>query len=329
MNTQNNLMHSDDGNISKEALQNASAILALLHGKSDSICRLFRKEISVDKSALSSLNEQILEKLSIHPNCSVTTSVDVTLSNKRILTFDKWADFENYDFSKETSSTKVVFIQWDFLLQLEHYKIPQRHTVNVRISSTPNPSDFFRALLSGGFDENDDFDIQSSTMVCRVDFVNHTLAEELINITEKWNDLCEKAASDVRKINKFAFKHRSLLASIFEMLFQVASAALLGSMIKILINQNVVNLSLELVLYGCVAAFPYFRITRFISRELGQKLYDAFSRALDMRIFKLTRGDERELEKTKKNNAIGKEIAWFVINLIASVAISALFFIIE
>ena len=329
MSNQNNLIHSDDGSISKEVLQNASAILALLHGKSDSICRLFRKEISVDKAALSSLNEQILEKLSIHPNCAVTTSVDVTLSNKRIVTFDKWADFESYDFSIESSSTKAVFIQWDFLLQLEHYKIPQRHTVSVRISSTPNPSDFFRALLSGGFDENDDFDIQSSTMVCRVDFVNHTLAEELINITEKWNDFCEKASSDVRKINKFAFKHRGLLASIFEMVFQVASAALLGSIIKILINQSVVNLSLELVLYGCIAAFPYFRITRFISHELGQKLYDAFLRALDMRIFSLTRGDERELEKTKKNNAIGKEIALFVINLIISVAISALFFILE
>lgn len=45
-------------------LQNANALLALLHGKSDSICRLFKKEILVGKDDLSSLNNNMIDKLS-------------------------------------------------------------------------------------------------------------------------------------------------------------------------------------------------------------------------------------------------------------------------
>ncbi len=39
-------------------LHNASALLALLHGKSDSICRIFNKEIMVGKTELKTLNDK-------------------------------------------------------------------------------------------------------------------------------------------------------------------------------------------------------------------------------------------------------------------------------
>ena len=84
---------------------------------------------------------------------------------------------------------------------ISNYEVPQRHTVNVRISSNPNPSDFFKVLLSGGFDESHDLDIQS----CTVDFVNNTLAEELVNVAEHWNELCECAYSKKGAGTSFSF----------------------------------------------------------------------------------------------------------------------------
>lgn len=329
MDIRNDLVQAEENLLTKENIQNASALLPLLHGKSDSICRLFKKEIIVDKSALKSLNQMMLEKLSLHPNGAVTTAIDVALSNKRVVSFKSWAEFDQYDFSVENSSTKTVFLQWDFFLQLDQYKVPQRHTVSVRISSSPNPSDFFRALLSGGFDEESDIELQSSTMVCRVDFVNHALAEELINVAEKWNELNEKPISSGKLINKVAYRKRDALANISEILFEFFLAFSLATVMKMLVVNGYLRLSADVVLYTVIALFPYFRLVRFFSRQIGQWLYNAFSKALDMRIFMLTRGDKKEIEKARQDSAIGKEVALFVFNILASIGVSLFFFMME
>ena len=64
---------SSDKTLTTEYLRNANALLALLHGKSDSVCRFFDKEIIVDINQLDSLNSLILEKLSLHNVSTITT----------------------------------------------------------------------------------------------------------------------------------------------------------------------------------------------------------------------------------------------------------------
>ena len=86
-------------------LKNASAWLALMHGKSDSICRLFKKEILVNKHDLASLNQSMVDKLSLHNVSTIITSIDITFSNKRVLTFKSWQEFETFDFKTINSST--------------------------------------------------------------------------------------------------------------------------------------------------------------------------------------------------------------------------------
>lgn len=101
---------------SKEDMQNASALLALLHGKSDSICRFFNKEIIVDKSQIKTLNEMIIEKLMLHNVSEITTSMDIVFENKKITTFKSFEEFLKHDFEIINNVTKSIFIQWDFLL---------------------------------------------------------------------------------------------------------------------------------------------------------------------------------------------------------------------
>lgn len=178
-----------------ENLVNASCLLSLMHGKNDSLCKLFEKEINVSKCSIAQLHHTIIEKLSLHQVTAIVTSVDISLRNKKILTFKTFDEFNTYDFTKINSSIKSIYLKWDFMIRFPNYTTPQRHTLGVRIASTPDPSDAFKILLSGGFDENADVDVQSCTLICKVDFINNTLAEELINIVETWNDLCECAVS--------------------------------------------------------------------------------------------------------------------------------------
>lgn len=48
-----------------------------------------------------------------------------------------------------------------------------------------------------------------------------------------------------------------------------------------------------------------------------------------MRIFMLTRGDKKEIEKAWQDSAIGKEVALFVFNILASIGVSLFFFMME
>lgn len=314
---------------SKENIQNASALLALLHGKSDSLCRLFSKEIFVGIEDLQSLNDMIIQKLSLHKVNAITTTLDITFANKRILTFKSWSEFESYDFQKINSSTKSIFIQWDFLASLDNFKVPQRHTISVRISSTPNPSDFFKVLLSGGFDEAHDLDIQSCTMICKVDFVNNTLAEELVNVVGHWDDLCECAYSEKGKIRPFLMKHRNICAHIFEICFIISAALIIAISVKWCIEKELFCVTLNLLLYALIAIVPVAEVIKTFSHMGGQRIFNAFGDLMETHIFKLSTGDKKEQQRIEKNSKFGKDLAVFLINVIFSIILSYIFFMLE
>ena len=327
--TENIKTKQEDLLATNENIQNVSAALALLHGKSDSLCRLFRKEIFVAKKDLKALNDMIIEKLSLHKIDAITTTLDITFSNKRILTFKSWLEFESYDFEKINSPTKSVFIQWDFFASLDHFKVPQRHTVSVRISSTPKPSDFFKVLLSGGFDEAHDLDIQSCTMMCKVNFVNNTLAEELVNVVENWNDLCECAYSEKGKIRPFLMKHRNVCAHIFEICLTVSFSFIIAILIKLCIKKGILSITLDLLLYVSVFIIPIASLIKQISSMGGQWIYNAFGDLMETHVFKLSTGDNKEQQRIEKNSKFGKNLTAFLINAVFSIILSYVFFVLE
>lgn len=317
------------GLMSEENLQNASALLALLHGKSDSICRLFKKEIFVQKNDLKALNEMMIAKLSLHNVSAITTSLDITFTNKRVVTFKSWLEFEIYDFSTINAETKSIFIQWDFLALINNYQVPQRHTVSVRISSTPNPSDFFKVLLSGGFDEAHNFDIQSSTMLCKVDFVNNTLAEELVNVAEHWNALCECAYSKKGVLKPFLAIHRNGFAHIFEICLILSLMLIVAISVKLCIQKGVLNLTNELLLYTLIAIIPVAELVKKISHAGAQNIYSTFGNLMDTHIFKISKGDDKKIELIDKVSKFGKEFTLFLVNAAFSIALSVIFFLLE
>lgn len=309
--------------------ENASALLALLHGKSDSICRLFKKEIIVDKAALSSLHNQMIEKLALHSVLASCTSLDVTLKDKNILSFKSWSDFEGYNFSTVNSAVKSIFIQWDFFVQLAGYNVPQRHTVSVRIASTPAPSDVFKVLLSGGFDQADDIDIQSCTMICKVDFINNALAEELVNVAAKWNELCESAYAKKGKLRPCLFKHREFFADIMKYSLWITLSFGTAFIIRYLIKRQSIIITNAHLLYMVIWLFPLLSIWKNIGHYVGKKIYNAFGDVMDTHIFSISRGDQKEHERISQKSDVKKELVWFGVNTIVSVLTSFAFLFLE
>ena len=310
-------------------IKNMSSLLALLHGKNDSLCRVFNREITVNLHDLGDLNKMMLEKLGLHHMAStITTSIDIVFTNKEIHTYKSWDEFERSEWSYINSATKSVFIQWDFFADIDGFAVPQRHTVSVRIASSPNPSDFFKVLLSGGFDEEEDFELQSSTMVCKVDFVNNTLAEELLNVAESWNKLRETAYSKKGMIRTILSKHRSVFAHVFEIATALTLTSIFGIAFKMAVAKGWVEVSIENLACLLIAVPPYFMAVQKIVKTGGNWLYSSFASLMDTHVFNITTGDTKKLECIEKESQFGKEIVAFIGNALFSIILSYVFFII-
>ncbi len=321
-----NIVRGGDGSIiTAESIQNASAVLALLHGKSDSICKVFNKEIIVTISQLKQLNQLIYNKLALHNIGEITTVLDIALANKKILTFKSWYEFELHDFSVDNSSINSIFVQWDFFVALNH-KLPQRHTVSVRISSSPKPSEFFKVILSGGLDEESDIEMRMHTTICKVDFINNTLAEELVNVVEGWNELCESAISKKGRLTKFLCINNDFFAHVIEICFQASAILLIAIIAKCALNQGWITFSNDTLFFLIISLIPLYKILNTISRSMGKEIYNKFGSLMEFHIFDITTGDKKKIEKINNSTDCRKQLFWFVINFLVTLALSLIFF---
>lgn len=272
------------------------------------------------------LEKTINDKLWLNGVENIATTIDIVFNNKEILNFKSLEQLESYNFDILNCSTKSISLEWDFFVKINGYEIPQRHTVSVRIASSPMPSDLFKILLSGGFDESHDLDIQSSTMICKVDFINNILAEELINIVSNWNDLCENAIEEKGKVKRIIHSRRLLIASIAEICTIISFCAICAVGMKIFLNDNS-TFFYEYLPYFIIFSFPCVVAIKKISHFIANLFYDEFGEIMDIHIFNFTSGDKKMIEKCKINSDVKKQIFWLVVDIIISIILSIIFFV--
>ena len=313
--------------LTEENLRNANALLALLHGKSDSVCRLFGKEIIVDINQLDNLNSLVLEKLGLHSVSAITTSVDVSFTDKKTLSYKAWEDFKKENFNAINSVTKSIFVQWDFFATFSGYKVPQRHTLNVRITSSLQPSDMLKVLLNGGLDEKNSFDIQCCTTVCKVDFINNALAEELLNVVQKWTELCESAYSEKGRVQPFLFKHRNKLANIVELCVVFSFCMLIAIVIKLLNRYDLMGTEWGNLVYLFIFMIPLTTAAQKLGRYFGKKVYNELNDLMETHIFRISLGDTKQAQIIAEESRYKNSAILFVFNIITSIGLPIVFFL--
>ena len=158
-----------------------SAILNMLNGKPDSTVRIFPKDIIVDIGSLYILKEKIDEKLSQYNLTWSATSVSIKFDNNTFKEFKDWAEFSTLN-KNSSYCIENITLKWDFYINFEGYEIPQRHTIVVRVSSGLKPEQILQMLLTGQLENIDSIDKNVVPVVCKVDFINHLLGDEIINI---------------------------------------------------------------------------------------------------------------------------------------------------
>ena len=308
------------------SLAEANSIYALLQGKKESTCRTFDRNIIVKVDDLVRLNTDMRDKLSLHSVTQLVTHIDVMCANKKVYSYKSWTDFQCADFQHKISPIRSVYVEWDFFIKLEGYANPQRHKVSVRLTTALSNSDTLKLMLAGGFDMSEPIDIDCCHMYCKVDFINNTLAEELINVVDAWNASCENRQLGKKSFRFFLYSYRNGLAHLAEILTTITTSFLIAILIKYTIIEQITALSAVFLL---LITLPVYKIVTVFSHRVGQLVYNKFYDIMDSHIFCITKGDQQELDRLKRKCGYVKELVLIGIDLILSIATSLVFFLLD
>jgi hypothetical protein len=161
-----------------------------------------------------------------------------------------------------------------------------------------------------GGDEHELEEAQAQ-MVAKVDFVNNTIATELLALVNDWYDtLVENGFKN--KTNKFLQKNGLIIRMIMEIFIIFAGLALFYPIAAYFMNTPKMNsnynyLKTNFILINGV--FLSYTIFMRISNYYARKYDNTITQLRNNPIFNFTVGDKNELEKIeKKNKGLRREI---------------------
>ena len=307
----------------KESLK---SLLYLAAGRQDSNVRMINQAILLSHEDLLELNDQIQEKLQQHETVGLV-SVDIMYKGGRATQFGTWAEFETHNF-REPAPIDAMTLKWDFLFKMPTFAIPQRHTLTVKLLASFNPLHILQAVLSRHPDELGEAEIESAPIICRVDFINHLLADELLNIVEYWVK-GRRYPSFITKPRTWIKKNKENLARLIRYSIPGCSGLLSAAVLHDHFRHIDVSLPLSpsLLEYGLLwllASYFGIHAIRVLSGFIGRSLTDAVDRYGGFSMFEISSGDKNRIEQYKRRNNrevlrfVGSAIVSLVLNVIAA-----------
>ena len=292
-----------------------------LNAKPDSEIKIFPNNRRFKFDDIKELNGKIAEKLKLHKIVSNSSSITLFLSNRRVLEFGSWDKFINHDFAI-SAETKAISIIWDFYIQLESYKLPQRHTIKLRIGSHLKPGEFIQLLWQG--DDELAIEEAASHVVCKVDFINPVICNELFGIVSEWHEALTKNIYQNKNHNVLK-RHHAKIESSLVVLFLVAGTFVIAPILNLInakyhfITADTFHISPIIIGLSAwaIAMYVFYIMGRFYS-DRTSKLIDNIS---PLYYFEVTKGDRNKIEESKADNKkiVGKIIKEFSIALVIDI----------
>ena len=322
----NEIQKTDENSLTVTNPTDASALLALLHGKSESICKFSRKKIKVDKLQLDTLNEMLCEKLDNHDIFEISTSVDISLFNKKTITFKSWQDFSRSTMQNNNSAVRSIFMRWDFFIKIKNFANPQRHTVSIRISTAPTTTEVLHALFNGGLDdESQDLEMRCCTVFSKVDFVNNVLAEELLNLISDWTKGCEDLFLGRNTLVRFLVSNRWIISVFSESLFIVMSCVLCFGVVQMAGLDCFTEITNRIILFAIICAFFFCNVYWRLCGLVKNLTYNKLEQISKLHVFRLTKGDENLVKEIESQSSVIGVVLWLASEVIFPIGLNFLF----
>ncbi len=302
--------------INETQFKQFQSLYYLFKGKRDTDIKLFNDYRQFSYCDILELNRKIYKKLALHEKVTDVISVTIGLDNREIKTFGSWFEFINTDWNV-ASQTKYVSIEWDFniLIPNQNHKIPQTHTLRVRMGNNMRPSEMIQMVFQDG-QEYELEEIQSQ-MVCKIDFVNAQICTELKAVVCDWYEALPRNSEDHRII-RFILKHIIKLQNMIELSFITAGIILCNFLFSFLsvkkLNLIPDDSSQRLFIYLTAfipVVYLFYRSGVLYADRVLKKTIARFNRNP---MFEITKGDANKLlEVTKTNKSLMVKLIWNII----------------
>lgn len=198
----------------EQLIKTYQSLYYAMNAKPDSRSKLFGRDVVISMQDLKNLNYKITEKFKTHyADAGFRINVNVNFKDRECLEFDSWTTFESYDLSLEKEINSILIV-WEYNAQLPGYKLPQKHTLTVRLADELRPEEMLNLRISGKLEEVDKIDQEVCPVIARVDFINPMLGDELLRIVEVWQERLMAPSLDNSKLYKTLKKYSRVIAYI-------------------------------------------------------------------------------------------------------------------
>jgi uncharacterized membrane protein len=315
----NKLQKQETGLTKKIDLDQFKSIYYLLNAKPDSQIRLLKENKKICFDALLELNNAVISKLKTESLETSITTITVVFKNKKVNTYNNWLEFErtNWQVSDQTLS---VSINWDINIKLPEHELPQRHTLKVRLGSPIRPNEIFQLMMTS--DKDDELMEATSNGVCKVDFINAVIANELLVIVEEWYSALPNNLSK-NKIIRFGEKYRRYITFVINSIIPLSAIFIGYNLIsrKILSITEWSSSTYNSVLFTAALSVSIIYVASIISRLVSNKVFRQLKEFSGYSMFEITKGDKNSIDDIdKKNNKIKTGVlTQFVIALVVTI----------
>ena len=293
---------------------------AMCFGRPDSLSKVINRKFKIIPHDLVNLNNKICRLLETHNVVAKAASITIKFSENKIVSLANWSEFINFDWTVP-ETVKYVELRWDFIIDTKLYASPQRHSLSVKISNDIRPLDVFRMMASSSTSEKE-FEASIALCYINVDFIYHTLANELIHIVSEWTEALPLIA-DENKFWNFAKEKKEIIArfihySLPAMFFFCIVILLYFKGNTVLVRNN------DILTLFCAIALLNFSI--FVGKFFATKVYSSLDAYDPYSPFDFSSGDKNYLQKIQNENKkrIRNAIFSFILNLLLNLLCAVL-----
>lgn len=278
------------------------ALYYLFKGKRDTDIKLFDENKQFSYSDILDIHEKINKKLELHEIVTNIVNITIGFDNKDIKNFGSWSEFKNTDWNI-SAKTKYITIEWDFniILPNQLQNVPQTHTLRLRIGNNLKPSEMIHVFFQG--DDECDIDEMRSEMVCKIDFVNAQICNELKLVVSGWYDSLAKNTEE-NKLIRFINKNHEKIQALVIFFFLTAGIILSNYLLNFFSTSQLLpsdSSQKQFLFITCSIPLLYifYNLGDFYGTKIHRKTIHKLKRNS---MFSLTKGDKNKKEEIILSN---------------------------
>lgn len=299
-----------------------------LIAKPDSVTKVFNRDVLIEIDDLYDLNDRVCKKFEHYQEAGFLIQTSIKYSDGQTKVFPNWRALTSHTWHESESINNIVII-WEFNAIFPGLKIPERHTLMVKLSNGLRPEEMINLVFTGKIEEIEEMDNNLFPVVARVDFVDRVLGDELLHIVEEWVKSLRESPVQKSKTMLFLKKNKAKLSSLINwvtnIIIMISSVMITGRYVFSLGFNNLVEVSriqfvhIIYAIFMCVAVWIFSK--KFVG-NLTDFLFNKLRTYGENALFNITKGDRNKQDRLRRKEKANRVV--IIMNIIFTMAINIL-----